>query len=230
MSKNHGHVCTALGFALVLAVGIAGCSSPSPFSRPTSVPALSGLMDQTPAATRTAIRGARDKKLTVVFSKTTGYSREFNDLMRRQYSAWVVQFSLPHLAADVDAVLSDERLTSALFGPLRSSFREVQLVRDIPEGFESGADYVGILDLDLNMDIESSFPSQRIKHIAKVSLLFIDPELGAGPLVSSGQEHLQETFAKGADGNIRDTLYAVKTARTKMLSDFEADFSQKVSR
>ncbi|MGV2480751.1 UNVERIFIED_CONTAM: hypothetical protein IGO34_28585, partial [Salmonella enterica subsp. enterica serovar Weltevreden] len=92
-----------------------------------------------------------------------------------------VQFSLPHLAADVDAVLSDERLTSALFGPLRSSFREVQLVRDIPEGFESGADYVGILDLDLNMDIESSFPSQRIKHVAKVSLLFIDPELGAGP-------------------------------------------------
>lgn len=219
-----------IGLVLFLLLGLAGCAG-LPFSRPASLPALTGLVDnQSLVPTRPAIAGAGGKRLAVVLSRTTGFSRDFNDAQRRQYGAWISQFHLAHLATDGDAVFSDDRLMSALFASLRRTFQEVRLVRDIPEGFESGADYVGVLDLDLNQELLSSFPSQRQKHTANVSLLFIDPELVAGPLVSARVEQDQSTKAKGADGNIRDTLYAVKTARTRMLGDFEADFARKVSR
>lgn len=217
---------------LFLLSGLTGCASGGlPFSRPPSLPALTGLADnQSLTATRPAISRAGDKKLAIVLSRTTGFSRDFNDAQKRQYSAWIAQFNLSHLASDGDAVFSDDRLMAALFASLRKTFKEVRLVRDIPEGFESGADYVGVLDLDLNQVLLSSFPSQHQKHTANVSLLFIDPELVAGPLVAAQVEHDQSTMAKGADGNIRSTLFAVKTARTRMLGDFEADFARKVSR
>jgi len=216
----------------LLALGLAGCasSSESPFSRPPSEPPLTGLIDQPTEVSRSSLTGAGNKVLAVALSKNVGYSRTFTDAMRRQYSAWTVQFNLPHLAADVDAVLSDDRLMAALFAPMRSRFKEVRLVRDVPEGFESGADYVGILDLDLNLQALSTFPKQRNLHIANASLLILDPDLVAGPLVKAEVQYEQETMAKGADGNIRDTMYAIKTTREKMLTAFEQDFVAKVSR
>lgn len=224
--------CSSALMVLLLLSGLTACASGGlPFSRPPSLPALTGLADnQSLTATRPAITQAGSKKLAIVLSRTTGFSRDFNDAQKRQYGAWISQFNLAHLASDGDAVFADDRLMSALFASLRKTFKDVRLVRDIPEGFESGADYVGVLDLDLNQVLLSSFPSQRQQHTANVSLLFIDPELMAGPLVSAQVEHLQETMAKGADGNIRSTLFAVKTARTRMLGDFEADFARKVSR
>lgn len=224
--------CSSALMVLLLLSGLTACASGGlPFSRPPSLPALTGLADnQSLTATRPAITQAGSKKLAIVLSRTTGFSRDFNDAQKRQYGAWISQFNLAHLASDGDAVFADDRLMSALFASLRKTFKDVRLVRDIPEGFESGADYVGVLDLDLNQVLLSSFPSQRQQHTANVSLLFIDPELVAGPLVSAQVEHLQETMAKGADGNIRSTLFAVKTARTRMLGDFETDFARKVSR
>jgi hypothetical protein len=215
----------------LLALGLSACaSSPNPFDRPPSEAPLVGLMDQPPAITRETLSGAATKTLAVVLSKNTAASRTLNDTLRRQYGAWTVQFNLPHLAADVEGVLSDERLMSVLFAPMRSSFKEVRLVRDIPEGFESGADYVGVLDVDLRLDAQSTFPKQKNKHVASTSLLILDPQLTAGPLVAAQVEHMQETFAKGADGNVRDTLYAIKNARSEMLSKFEADFAAKIRR
>lgn len=214
----------------LLAVGVAGCATPPPFSRPASEPAFSGLMAQPPVVTRTALTGTRDKVLAVVLTRNVAHSRTLNDTMRRQYTAWSVEFKLPHLAADIDGVLSDERLMSVLFAPMRSAFKEVRLVRDIPEGFESGADYVGVLDLDLNHEELATFPTQRQMHTAKVSLLVIDPQLVAGPAVTAQVVHEQATGVKGVDGNIRDSLYAIKTSRTQMLEQFKADFDSRIKR
>lgn len=214
----------------VVLLVLTACGSPSPFDRPPSQAPLTGLMDQPPEVSRNGLSGVSTKVLAVVLSKNTAASRTLNDTMRRQYTGWTVQFNLPHLAADVEGVLSDDRLMSVLFAPMRSSFKEVRLVRDIPEGFESGADYVGILDVDLRLDELSTFPTQKNKHTANVSLLVLDQQLVAGPLVAVKAEHMQDTMAKGADGNVRDALYAVKTVRGQMLSAFEADFAAKIKR
>lgn len=208
---------------------MAGCAAP-PFSRPASEPVFKGLMDQPPQATRSSLTGVRTKVLAVVLSKNVDHSRTLNDTMRRQYTAWTDQFKLPHLASDVDGVLSDERMMAVLFAPLRSAFKEVRLVRDIPEGFESGADYVGVLDMDLNVEELATFPTQKQRHTAKTLLLIIDRQLVAGPQVSAQVDHEQATMAKGADGNIRDSLYAIKTSRTQMLEQFKADFESKIKR
>jgi hypothetical protein len=213
----------------LLPLALAACS-PNPFDRPPSQAPLTGLMDQPPEVSRHSLKGVGTKVLAVVLSKNTADSRTLNDTMRRQYTGWTVQFNLPHLAADVEGVLSDDRLMSVVFAPMRTSFKEVRLVRDVPEGFESGADYVGILDVDLRLDALSTFPTQKNKHIANVSLLVLDQHLVAGPLVAAKGEHMQNTMAKGADGNVRDALYAVKTARGQMLRDFEADFAAKIER
>lgn len=215
--------------ALSLAMSLVGCAGP-PFSRPPSEPSLTGLMEKQPQLTHTSLAGVRTKVLAVVLTRNVGHSRTLNDAMRRQFATWTAQFNLPHLATDVEGVLSDERLMSVLFSPMRSAFKEVRLVRDIPEGFESGADYVGVLDLDLNIQELATFPTQKLKHTANTSLLVIDPQLVAGPLVTAQVEHEQATMAKGADGNIRDSLYAVKTSRTRMLEKFKADFESKVKR
>lgn len=214
----------------LVTAGVMGCASPEQFTRPASEPPLSGLMNQQPQATRSSLTGARSKVLAVVLTKNVGHSRTLNDAMRRKFTAWTVQFSLPHLAADVEGVLSDERLMSVLFAPMRNVFREVRLVRDIPEGFEGGADYVGVLDLDLNILELATFPTQKFKHTANASLLVIDRQLVAGPLIAVQVEDLQATGVKGADGNIRDSLYAIKTSRAKMLEGFKVDFESKVTR
>lgn len=219
----------ALLISCLLALGLTGCAAP-PFSRPPSEPPLTGLVEKQPQLTRTSLAGVRTKTLAVVLTRNVGHSRTLNDTMRRQFTAWTVQFNLAHLVTDAEGVLSDERLMSVLFAPMRSAFKDVRLVRDIPEGFESGADYVGVLDLDLNFQELATFPTQKLKHTANTSLLVIDPQLVAGPLVTAQVEHEQATMAKGADGNIRDSLYAVKTSRTRMLEKFKADFESKVKR
>lgn len=176
---------------------------------------------------RTQIDHSRSKVLAVVLSMNTQTSLAFNAELQQRFKSFSGAMTLNHEAIhdDVDIVLSQDGLMGALLAPLKARFKEVRLVNHIPEGFESGADYVAILDLDLNyLSLDSEWEPSSILHIdhtANCSVIFIDGELVAGPDIVANVLYKQETPARFADANNRDFIFAVKQARTTLIKLFE---------
>ncbi len=214
-----------------LSVCLLSACDPPPWVRPSSVSPLTGLVPVGQLkTTRTQLTGTGQKVLAIVYSKNVEYSRTLNAQMQTKYLGWITQFNTGDIRDDVNLVLSDDVLMSNLLAPVRAAFREVRFVRDIPEGFENGADYVAVLDLDLNTTSKMVLLSQTTTNVAHASLLFIDPNLEAGPEVRSLVTSEDTLTMKGADGNIRDGVRLIKNARTKMISEFATDFASKVRR
>lgn len=210
---------------VVLFVGLYGCVSP--LQKEPLVDRYQNLVNAAQLQqSRTRIDGAQSKILAVILSKNTQTSLAFNAELRDRFKSVKGSMTLNHaaIAGDVDIVLSQDGLMGALLAPLKSTFKEVRLVNSIPEGFEGGADYVGILDLDLNyVSLDSKWepsPIIHIDHTANCSINFIDGNLVAGPDVMANVLYKQETPARFADANNRDFIFAVKQARTSLIDVF----------
>jgi hypothetical protein len=136
------------------------------------------------------------------------------------------------IASDVDIVLSEKGLMGALFAPLKSTFKEVRLANSIPEAFEGGADYVGVLDLNLNyVSLDSKWepsPIMHIDHIANCSINFIDGDLTAGPDILTNVLYKQETKPMFPDANNRAFIFSVKQARTSLVESFAKNIKASV--
>ena len=220
--------------AVCAVLGLSACAGP-PVKAPL-VDRYTNLIEGAqlkPGPTR--IDGARDKVLAVVFSQNTVHSLAFNAELKKRLTSLSGAMTLNYgaIEEDVNVVLSEDGLLGALFLPLKNSFKEVRLVKSIPEGFEGGADYVGVLDLDLYfVNLDSKYEPTPIihnNHTANCSISFIDPDLVVGPDVVSKTLYKQETTPKFADANNRDFLYAVKTARGMLVSDFTAKVNAAVA-
>lgn len=210
--------------AVVVAMSMAGCGLPV---KPDLVDRYQDLVEGAQIKqSRTRIDGANAKVLAVVFSKNTQASLAFNAELRKRFQSTLGSMTLNHgaIEGDVQIVLSEEGLLGALFLPLREAFKEVRVANNIPEAFEGGADYVGILDLDLNyVSLDSKYsPSDmmHIDHIANGSINFIDGDLVAGPDVVAKVLYKQETKPRFPDANNREFIFAVKKARTALIESF----------
>jgi len=210
--------------AIVLALGMSGCGMPL---KPPQVDRYQNLIESSQLKqSRTQITGARNKVLAVVMSKNTLSSLAFNAELAKRFHSTIGSMTLNHgaIASDVDIVLSEQGLMGALFVPLKAAFKEVRIANSIPEAFEGGADYVGILDMDLNfISLDSKTePSKivHIDHIANCSINFIDQNLVAGPDVAANVTYKQETPAMFPDANNRNFIFAVKKARASLIESF----------
>ncbi|WP_410209594.1 hypothetical protein [Aquirhabdus sp.] len=221
-------------FAGVLAFSLTSCAT-LPLKAPLEDRYVNLVNEDQLNQSRTHIENAKSKVLAVVFSKNTVNSLTYNAVLRERLSTVIGSMSLnpDEIAEDREIVLSEQGLMGALFLPLKTVFKEVRIVKSIPEGFEGGADYVGVMDLDLNfINLDSKFtPSSIIHndHTANCSIIFIDPNLVAGPDVIANVKHRQETTPKFAGANNRDFMYAVKIARTKLVKSFAAQVKTAVS-
>lgn len=184
---------------------------------------------------RTHIEDAKSKVLAVILSKNTQDSLAFNAELKKRFKSTTGSMTLNHgaIASDVDIVLSEEGLLGGLFAPLKTAFKEVRVVNSIPEAFEGGADYVGILDLDLNyVSLDSKWnpsPIIHIDHTANCSINFIDGNLVGGPDIVANVLYKQETEPKFADANNRDFIFAVKQARSGLIDAFTKKVNAAVS-
>lgn len=216
-----------------LAICLSGCGLPL---REPLVDRYQNLVDRSQLQqSRVRIEGAKSKVLTVVVSKNTQTSLAFNAQLAKQFQSTLGSMTLNHdaISSDVNIVLSEKGLMGALFVPLKESFKEVRLANSIPEAFEGGADYVGILDLDLNyVSLDSKYspsPILHIDHIANCSINFIDGNLVAGPDVVARVTYKQETEARFPDANNRNFIFAVKQARTALIESFSKQVKASVS-
>lgn len=184
---------------------------------------------------RLHIEGAKSKVLAVILSKNTQDSLVFNAELKKRFKSTSGSMTLNHgaIASDVDIVLSEEGLMGGLFAPLKAAFKEVRVVNSIPEAFEGGADYVGILDLDLNyVSLDSKWnpsPIMHIDHTANCSINFIDGNLVGGPDIVANVLYKQETEPKFPDANNRDFIFAVKQARSGLIDAFTKKVNASVS-
>lgn len=217
---------TIQALALLMALlNLSGCVSP--LQKAPLVDRYQNLVNASQLQqSRTRIDGAQSKVLAVILSKNTQTSLAFNAELKERFKSVSGSMTLNHaaIAGDVDIVLSQDGLIGALLAPLKSTFKEVRLVNSIPEGFEGGADYVGILDLDLNyVSLDSKWepsPIIHIDHTANCSINFIDGNLVAGPDVMANVLYKQETPPRFADANNRDFIFAVKQARSSLITLF----------
>lgn len=184
---------------------------------------------------RTHIEGAKSKVLAVILSKNTHDSLAFNAELKKRFKSSTGSMTLNHgaIASDVDIVLSGEGLMGGLLAPLKAAFKEVRVVNSIPEAFEGGADYVGILDLNLNyVSLDSKWtpsPIIHIDHTANCSINFIDGNLVGGPDIVANVLYKQETEPKFPDANNRDFIFAVKQARSGLIDAFTKKINASVS-
>lgn len=220
--------------AVLLALSLSGCGLP--LKKAPLVDRYQGLVDRSELRqSRARIDGAKTKVLAVVFSKNTQASLAFNAELNQRFHSTIGSMTLNHeaIGSDVDIVLSEQGLLGALFVPLKAAFKEVRLAGSIPEAFEGGADYVGVLDLDLNyISLDSKYtpsPIMHIDHIANCSINFIDGELVSGPDVVANVRYKQETEPKFPDANNRDFIFAVKQARSALIKSFAAEVKAAVS-
>lgn len=223
----------ALALVIVL-ISMSGCGLP--IKKEPLVDRYHNLVDGSQLRqSRTQIKGAKSKILAVILSKNTQSSLAFNASLRERFKSTAGSMTLNHeaIASDVDIVLSQEGLMGALFAPLKSTFKEVRLANSIPEAFEGGADYVGILDLNLNyVSLDSEWepsPVIHIDHTANCSINFIDGDLIAGPDIEANVLYKQETTPKFPDANNRDFIFSVKKARTSLVEQFAKNIKASVT-
>lgn len=219
--------------AIVLA-GMVGCATP--IVKEPLVDRYQNLVNGSELTqSRTRIGGAGSKTLAVIFSKNTQTSLAFNAELRERFKTTTGSMTFNHeaIASDVNIVLSEQGLMGALLAPLKSTFKEVRLANNIPEAFEGGADYVGILDLDLNyVSLDSKWEPSSVLHIdhaANCSINFIDQNLVAGPDIRANVLYKQETIPKFADANNRDFIFAIKNARTSLIEKFARNVQSAVT-
>lgn len=218
---------------VVLALGMSGCTFPVKAPR---VDRYQNIIESSQLQqSRVHINGAKTKVLAVVMSKNTQSSLAFNAELAKRFHTTLGSMTLNHeaFAADADIVMSEQGLMGSLFVPLKAAFKEVRIANSIPEAFEGGADYVGVMDMDLNyISLDSKTQPTKIlhiDHIANCSINFIDQNLVAGPDVVANVTYKQETPAMFADANNRNFLFAVKKARAGLIESFTKQVNASVS-
>ena len=239
-NPNNREICMRLETAIqalaviIVSMSISGCGLP--IKKEPLVDRYHNLVNESQLTqSRTQIEGAKSKVLAVILSKNTQSSLSFNASLRERFKSTTGSMTLNHgaIASDVDIVLSEEALLGALFVPLKSTFKEVRLANSIPEAFEGGADYVGVLDLNLNyVSLDSKWepsPIIHIDHIANCSINFIDGNLVAGPDIAANVLYKQETEPKFPDANNRDFIFSVKKARSSLIELFARNVKASVT-
>ena len=209
---------------------LAGCASP--VMKPDMVDRLSGLVS--PDMLKPGVNSVSESKTTtvaLVLSENVPKSLKITDSMLSLLTGPAQLYHLDFKSGDdAKIVLSGDRLIQALRAPLKQRFREVLDAKTVREGFEKGADYVVILDLELGYEYheDSTYKWMNFTHTANSSYLFINRNLEQGPDIVANVEHQQKTPAAGASANNSDFLVNVREARVKMLKKVHEEFSIKV--
>jgi len=225
----------ACKFLLVVCVAaLAACGGPLPYKPEVSSRYQNLIAESELISGPGALTGTRTKKLAIVFSSNVKDMADYNEKLKKNFSSslytWTSTSS--ELTNDIDIVFSNERLLSVLLAGVKARFASVSFENDISTGFESGADYVGIVDIQLGAD-QPDFAATfdgiiRLNHTANASLIIIDPSLKAGPDIVANIAHLQNTPGKGPDGNLREMLLNIKIARSKMIAEFAGQVDRKI--
>lgn len=230
---------TRLLCALALAVSTTGCTMKNPLATPVPVTGsrYEGLIDEADVRlSRDRIVDAQSKTLAVVLSSNVPNAFDYNAQLRASFGdpSQTMSKQASGLVDDLDIIFSNDRIVGALLDPLRARFKNVTIVKDMPAGFEGGADYVGILDLSFSVRDADYMQSMRgllvIPHTANASMVFFDPNLAGGPEVVADIAYEQRSPARGPDANNLEILTTIKNVRTKMAQTFAEQVALKISR
>jgi len=229
-----------LSTLLSLTAVLAGCASshrPYP-SNPVYGEPLKGLVQPGQLRmSRTAITGAGTKKLALVRSANVDSALRYNASVlewRRWATATYINTDQQQLLNQIaEQVSTDKLFLESLITPLRSSFMEVFVAEDVVEAFEKGADYVGIFDLQSSLtDRMSKIMPGPLDwdDVSRVSLVFVDRQLIAGPDVRV--EVTTKTYQKpqGPHANTRIALSKLQENRVTTVSEFDKKIRAVVKR
>ena len=220
---------------------LTGCASGSHREYPVNPmygDSLQGLVPQGQLQmTRSTITGAGTKKLALVRSANVAsalaYNAEVLEWRRWATATYTDVDQQPLLNQIAEQVSADKLLLESLLTPLRSSFREVVLAADVVEGFQNGADYVGIFDLQSSLtDRMSKYIPGPIDYdyVSRVSVIFIDRLLTAGPDVRA--DVTTKTYGQplGANANTRMALSKLQENRVATVNEFDKKIRAAVKR
>ncbi len=177
---------------------------------------------------RTEITGAGTKKLALVRSANVDAALKYNAAVldwRRWATATYINVDQQQLLNQIaEQVSTDKLFLESLITPLRSSFKEVFVAADVVDAFEKGADCVGIFDLQSSLtDRMSKFIPGPLDwdDVSRVSVIFVDRQLIAGPDVRV--EVTTKTYEKpqGAHANTRIALSKLQQNRVATVSEFD---------
>lgn len=221
---------TFLKVALVtLALNLLGCGA-MPES-PPQTNRFKDLIDESKLKIGSAtIKNSKMKVLAIVYSENVSKQLDYNKSLRNillENMKFDTLFQTKENLEDYAIVLSEERLMSFIVSKLSNKFLKVIFTKDIPTAFANNVDYVGILDLKLELNANHSIKSNT--HIASTSLVFINKFLENGPeikstiKIESGHE-----YQTGVANYYRTLASRIKIVRTKMLNDFGTDLDSKV--
>lgn len=199
---------------------------------------LQGLVPQGQLQTTQAtITGASTKKLALVRSNNVSsalrYNAEVLDWRRWATATYTSTDQQALLNQIAEQVSEDKLLLESLLTPLRASFKEVFLAADVVEGFEKGADYVGIFDMQSSLtDRMSKFVPGPLDwdDVSKVSVVFIDRKLVAGPDVRVNVVTTTKVQPQFANANTRIALSKLQENRVETVKEFDQKIRAVVKR
>jgi hypothetical protein len=223
---------------LSLCVFAAGCAHRQFPANPVYGDRLEGLMPQEMLkTTRPMITGASTKKLALVRSSNVSsalkYNAEVLEWRRWATATYVSEGQQSLLNQIAEQVSSDSLFLESLLHPLRSSFREVVIATDVVEGFERGADYVGIFDLQSSqIDRMSKYNPGPLDwdDVSKLSIVFIDRQLIAGPDIHVSVTTTTYEKPQFANANTRVALSKIQENRVATVNEFERKIREVVKR
>ncbi|GAB3382632.1 hypothetical protein GCM10027567_30750 [Spongiibacter taiwanensis] len=139
------------------------------------------------------------------------------------------------LKADAKTILSDEIFLTSIVNQLSSRFAETFQAEDLRDAFNKGADYVAVIDLrfeivDLTPEIGIfEMPSDIVeKHVADISVLFINRRLEGGPDIQIKNAYVSKRPGKGPEANIRLLLNDIKNTRLTSLKRLDEELNKVV--
>ncbi len=177
----------------------------------------------------TTIKDSKTKVLAIIYSENVPrqmiYNKHILEIVNRN-----MRFENYVNFDDYDIVLSDEKLMAAIVFKLKNKFDKIIIAKDIPSAFSNKADYVGILDIRL--DVLKPLSSKITTHVANTSLLFINRNLQRGPEINSMIRTESTLEYDAARIEVLRFYHAmvhnIKLTRTKMINDFGIDLDLKV--
>lgn len=216
---------------LVVSAVLAGCASGHRDypANPQYGDPLQGLVQPGQLQmSRAAISGASGKKLALVRSANVESALRYNAAVldwRRWATATYINVDQQQLLNQIaEQVSTDKLFLESLLTPLRSSFKEVVLAADVVDGFEKGADYVGIFDLQSSLtDRMSKLMPGPLDwdNVSRVSVVFVDRQLVAGPDVRVDVVTKTYETPQGAHANTRIALGKMQENRVGTVSEFD---------
>lgn len=214
---------------VALALNLLGCGA-MPES-PPQTNRFKDIIDESKLKVGDAIiKDSKTKVLAIIYSENVSkqltYNKQILEIVNRnmQYESYVD-------LKDYEIILSEEKLMAAIMSKLKNKFDKIIFAKDIPTAFLNKADYVGVLDirLDVNTPLKNTMPTI---HTANTTLLLINKKLEYGPEIIS-LVRMESTREHNATRESVLRFYhamvlSIKLARTKMINDFEVDLNSKI--